>query len=149
MSAQAVDAISIRAASPADAEIIRALAMGELGRSPRPERLQELLGNYPACVAEAGSDLVGFLFSTALAPDIIELANLLVKVEYRNQGVGSRLIERFESMARPSYDASILCNSELWTVARGPKLPATHLYLRHGYRVLYATSKSTVMIKEL
>jgi len=112
--------------------------------------MRDLLELYPSVVAVADTgELVGFAFSSAMSPDIIELANLLVATPYRNHGLGAELVREFELAARSEYRTVILCNSELWSTLDDGKKSAVPLYERLGYRRLYETESSTVMVKEL
>ena len=145
----ALGTITTRAGSPADAEAIRALAEAELGRAPTTARLRDVLGRYPSVVACEGDEMRGFAFGVALSPDIMEMANVLVSEPYRNAGLGTRLINLFEDAARGDYRAIIVANSALWSVAGGGKRSAAALYRRLGYRDLYTTPDTAVLIKEL
>ena len=141
--------VTLRRASRADATAVRELMLAELGRGPTVARLREQLGRHPAVVATSGERLVGYLFSAPLAPDIIELGNLLVRPDHRNQGIGTAMIAEFEAMAAGTYAAVVLCTSDLWPVVRGQKRRSVPLYERNGYRELHSTGPSVLMIKEL
>jgi GNAT superfamily N-acetyltransferase len=144
-----LDTLTLRAGSAADAAAIEALALAELERSPPLGRLTHVLARFPSVVAHEGDEMRGFVFGVALAPDILEMGNLLVAEPYRNAGLGTRLMEAFEDAARGRYRAIIAANSTLWSIAGGEKRPAVSLYERHGYRPIYSTPDSVVMIKEL
>ena len=141
--------VTVRTGSPADAPAVRTLANAELGRSPTETRLRELLDRYPSVLAFDNATLCGFVFGEALSPDIIEMANLLVGAGYGNQGLGTELIRRFEAESRNDYRSVIAANSELWPVVGGEKRSVVALYRRLGYRELYSTPDTKVLVKEL
>ena len=141
--------LAVRSGGAEDAAAIHALALAELERSPPVSRLRDVLGRFPSVVACEADALRGFVFGVALSPDILEMANVLVSEPYRNNGLGTRLIETFEEAARGSYRAIIVANSVLWPIAGGEKRSAASLYQRHDYRQIYSTPDTTVMIKDL
>ena len=143
-----VDEVTIRPGSAHDATGIRDLALNELGDSPTLPRLRKLLSTYPSFLAFSGPDLCAFVFGDGLAPDIVELANLVVAIPYRHQGLGTQLIKCFETEARERYRAVLVSNSNIWTIKNGPKRSAVPLYRRLGYREIYSTPDTTVLIKE-
>jgi GNAT superfamily N-acetyltransferase len=144
-----LETLTVRSGSAADASAIHALALAELERSPPLSRLQDVLARFPSVVAYEDDALRGFVFGVALSPDILEMGNLLVAEPHRNAGLGTRLMEAFEDAARGHYRAIIAANSALWSIAGGEKRSAASLYERHGYRPIYSTPDTVVMIKEL
>jgi GNAT superfamily N-acetyltransferase len=144
-----IDGLTLRAGTAADAPLVRELAMKELGRSPTPQRLGEILGRYPSLLAFDSGQLCAFVFGLAMTPDVLEIANLVVVESRRNQGIGTELVQRFERAVRGTCRAIIVANSDLWPIARGRKRSSIPLYERLGYRTLYSTSSTTLLIKEL
>jgi GNAT superfamily N-acetyltransferase len=91
---------------------------------------------------------VAFAFTTSFAPDILELANILVGSNWRNRDIGSQLLEMIEKLAQEHFLAIILVNSMLYPTV-GKKRPATEFYIRAGYEGVMHTSKSVVFGKSL
>lgn len=141
--------VTQRKGTPGDAPAIRDLALVELGRAPKLIRLRELLERYPSAVAFSPDGLGGFAFGVALSPDVIEMANLLVAEPYRNQGLATRLIDLFEGAARAEYRAVMVTNSDLWPTLAASKRSAVPLYERLGYRQIYSTPDTRILIKDL
>lgn len=140
--------ITLRAGEEEDAPLIKHLALTQLGRSPSLNLLSHLLDNYPSVLAFDEQYLCGFVFGMGMAPDIIELANLLVASDYQNQGLGTRLIKSFEE-ACDVYQTIFVINSTLWTIPGEEKKSAVPLYTRLDYKELYSTSSTTILFKEL
>ena len=137
----------IRPAIEDDADAIHVLAEDELGRCPAKARLRAIVSQYPSLVLQSGDKVVGFVYGTQMAPDIIELGNMLVAEQFRNQGLGSDLLTAFEELSRSTYTCVVLANSDLWSVKREPKISAVPFYERAGYAPILTTSHSTVLAK--
>ncbi|MGH9917969.1 MAG: GNAT family N-acetyltransferase [Nitrososphaerales archaeon] len=140
--------VTIRVASDEDVDDIAEVFARELGRPPDKQRIQKLMTEFPAAVAENGEEIVGFVYTTDFAPDILELANIVVKRGWRNRGLGHRLIELVESAAQSQFEAVILVNSMLYPIV-GDKWPATRFYEAQGYEILFETSESRMFMKRL
>jgi GNAT superfamily N-acetyltransferase len=97
----------------------------------------------------ANNALIGFVYSAPLAPDILELGNIMITKEYRNQGIGSHLLAAFESEASRTHSAILLSNSSLWPVLHEPKISAVPFYKKAGYEPIFQTEHSAVLIKRL
>jgi GNAT superfamily N-acetyltransferase len=142
--------MTIRTGTSVDAPIVRNLAITELGRAPTESRLLEILGHYPSVLALDQGKLCAFVFGTALSPDIIEMANLLVAKPYRGKGLGTRLIQLFEEAATTDgYHTILVANSYLWPVRGEAKRSAVPLYEGLGYLPLYSTPDTTLLTKTL
>ena len=140
---------SIREGGLRDLDGIASLFRSDLGREPDTNRIGQHLTGFPSAVAEAdGFGLVAFAFTTSFAPDILELANILVSSKWRDHDIGSRLLEKIEKLAQEDFSAIILVNSMLYPTA-GKKRPATDFYLRAGYEGVMQTSNSVVFGKSL
>jgi len=144
-----VPAYEIRRASQSDADLIFHLAEEELGRCPSRARLREIVSRYPALVVEISSGIIGFAYGTQMAPDILELGNMLVAKDFRKRGIGSALLIAFEEVARENYDCIVLSNSDLWPVRRPPKISAVPFYEKAGYETILTTSESTILAKRI
>jgi GNAT superfamily N-acetyltransferase len=136
---------------PGDLEAVAALFRAELGREPDLERLTGWTSAHPAAVLEelapSGRVLVGFAYSCGFAPDVLELANIVVSARLRGCGAGSRLLEHLAHLARVSYAAIILVNSDLY--ASAGKRDASSFYERAGYERVATTPSTQVFFKQL
>lgn len=140
-------AIRTRGGDAADAERVVELQRRELGREHWADRVRGLLADYPSVMLEEGAELIGFAYSVELAPDILELANILIATDHRGRGLGSRLVAELEERARPRFAAMIVVNSDLH--AGHDKRDARGFYESRGYRRVLETPDSTVLAKSL
>ena len=132
-----------------DARSVMDLHLEQLGRSLDGQRVHRLLSSYPSLMAEADGRLVGFAYSDRFAPDVVELANILIARELRCEGLGSRLLSAFESVAGQHFSAVILANSDLYEDHRSEKRSARSFYERAGYSAVFATPDSEIFTKHL
>jgi GNAT superfamily N-acetyltransferase len=119
-----------------------------LGREPDEMILAQSIEQYPSAILLHTPGLIGFTYTKRFAPDILELANVVVALQYRNQGYGEQLVRYIEIAATPRYRGIILVNSMLYASAV-PKRPAANFYHRLGYHDVAATSDTTVYYREL
>jgi GNAT superfamily N-acetyltransferase len=132
-----------------DLDAIAQLYRTQLGREPDLARIGQYLEEFPSAIAEvAGFGIVAFAFTTRFAPDILELANILVDANWRNRAIGSQLLELIEDLAKESFSAIILVNSMLYSTV-GKKRLASDFYLRAGYQNILKTPSSFVYSKPL
>jgi GNAT superfamily N-acetyltransferase len=140
---------SIRKGEVSDLEDIARLHRTDIGRELDLGRLSQYLADFPSVVAEATEcGLIAFAFTTTFAPDILELANILVSNKWRNHGIGSQVLEKVEELAEERFSAIILVNSMLYSTF-GKKRPAAAFYKRAGYENILQTSGSVVFSKSL
>jgi GNAT superfamily N-acetyltransferase len=119
-----------------------------LAREPNEARIALYVSEFPSAVLTDASRVVGFVFTTDFAPDILELANILIDSDYRNQGSGERLIRYVEENAAPKFRAIILVNSVLYP-SIGVKRLATTFYKRLGYEIIAATKDTNIFYREI
>jgi GNAT superfamily N-acetyltransferase len=140
---------TIRVGGISDLEAIAQLYRIQLGREPDLIRIGHHLEEFPSAIAEVpGFGVVAFAFTTDFAPDILELANILVDANWRNRAIGSQLLELIENLAKERFNAIILVNSMLYSIV-GKKRPAGDFYLRAGYQNILKTPSSSVYGKSL
>lgn len=132
-----------------DAQAVCDLALQELGRTLSLSRVSALLSAYPGALAWKDEQPVGFVFGSGASPDIIEMANLLVAHEVRREGIGARLVEAFEEQARKRFCAVLVSTSTLWLAHNQQKPSAVPFYRRLGYRVIYETDHTALLVKDL
>ncbi|TQL59244.1 acetyltransferase (GNAT) family protein [Oryzihumus leptocrescens] len=121
----------------------------ELSREPHADRVAAQLATFPSAVAEDGGSLVGFCYTVNFAPDVLELANIVVAENRRNEGLGGILLQHVESQAAQTFAGIILVNSDLYPQGKTVKRPATDFYHKHGYRILTATAGTRIFFKDL
>lgn len=113
------------------------------------EKITELISTFPAYCLKANGKIIAFCYTSEFAPDIIEISSLLVAQDWRNKGLGSKLLSATESEARQrGYDAAILSNSLLYETLES-KRRATTFYERLGYREALRTANTTVFVRAL
>jgi N-acetylglutamate synthase-like GNAT family acetyltransferase len=140
--------VNFSKASVRDMAAILALFQSELARRPNELRIEECLTSFPSQIAASEhGDLVGFAYSTRVAPDILELLNIVVKRNWRNQGIGGELLTRIEAMASP-YKVIVLYNSGLYENVDEKRDP-TDFYQRHGYVAFSLTDNTKFFWKKL
>lgn len=94
--------ITIRKATPTDAELISALV--ELGVSegqllPRsPEMIAASIGDW--IVAEDGDRVIGAGSLLEMSPVLLEVRSLVIALEYRKFGIGAKIVDRLVDEAR-------------------------------------------------
>jgi GNAT superfamily N-acetyltransferase len=143
------DSLVCRSGAIADVPDITRLFGDEIGSPPVVELLRQHVEEYPSIVAEADQMFAGFILTRTFAPDICEVANMLVAPRLRSRGVGAKMLGALESLLPVSVTALILGNSMLWPTASGEKRSAEPFYSRHGFAVAFRTSHSVVMAKTL
>jgi N-acetylglutamate synthase-like GNAT family acetyltransferase len=125
-----------------DGEDILDLSITELGWTPSRTSLQESIDNYPGAVARQG-ELCGFVHSEPLSSDILRVSNLLVSSHHRKEGIGERLLLMLEARAKYSgYEAIIFPEDPNW-------FPAGDWMETHGYRSIFDTDASRIVVKDL
>ncbi len=131
-----------------DVEEISSLHEFEYQRLANKNRIEEYIKDYPSVACEKGDRIVGFILSTRFAPDILELANVVVSKDERNKKIGSKLLVTFENIAlKAGWNSIILVNS---TGYGGKDFPrATGFYYRHGYKIVHSTEKTNVFLKKI
>jgi ribosomal protein S18 acetylase RimI-like enzyme len=132
-----------------DLPAIGALFAAHTGRAANLTLLGSWIETSPSAAARVGDRLVGYMVCKPFAPDVIEMAALLVDPGARDRGIGSRLIVHTErSCIARGLEAAVLVNSSKYQVL-GPKRSTRPLFERMGYRVLLETPASTVMGRTL
>jgi len=139
----------VRTAQPSDLSAIFDMYRDELKREPRVERITAQIQDYPSAVAEDDGLLIGFCYTVKFAPDVLELANIVVSSDRRNTGVGGRLLAHVENQAASVFAAIILVNSDLYPQGKSEKRSATDFYQRHDYRIVTATRDTRIFFKDL
>jgi len=112
------------------------------------KKVEGCIDEYPSVLAISGAKLVGFVYSSSFAPDILELLNIAVLEAHRDSGIGSMMLSEIETQASQQYRAVILVNSVLYA-SRKPKKLAGNFYLKNGYKLVHTTGSTTVFIKSL
>jgi len=141
--------LQVRTAQASDLNAILHMFRDELKREPRVARTAARIKDLPSAVAEDNGSLVGFCYTADFAPDVLELANIVVSSDWRNSGVGGRLLAHVEAQASSTFTAIILVNSDLYPDGKSEKRPATNFYLSHDYRMIAATQGTRIFFKDL
>lgn len=140
--------VKITPTEPVHMEGIFTLYRQQLLREPDIVRIRRNIALFPSFVATAGGEIVGFIYTTDFAPDILELANILVAPEIRGLGIGGDLLMELEKTASRTFAAIVLVNSMLYSF-NGEKKSAAGFYCRHGYQAIFGTQESAIFAKAL
>lgn len=109
--------------------------------------VSQCINHFPGAVALADERLIGFMFCNQFAPDVLEIANVLIRQEFRNRGIGSELLRKTESLAGDKWASFILVNSTLYHSEK--RQSATGFYLNHGFHVVHRTANTSVLVKAI
>jgi GNAT superfamily N-acetyltransferase len=139
---------SIAPTQPEHLPGIFALYRRYLAREPNEARIAMHASQFPSAVLTLGEQVVGFVFTVDFAPDVLELANILIDPAHRLHGHGERLMAYVEAASKADFSSIILVNSMLYTSAE-QKRPATRFYLRLGYRLIAETQYTNIFYKDL
>lgn len=143
-----MDNYTIRKAGPDDLEVFKRLVQEETGLTPNPLMLDRLT-NYPSVAAEVEGVVIGLVYTVKFTQDILQMAQILVVPEYRNKGIGEKLVQHLESIVEEPYVSMIVTNTDTYPSQREKKKPATAFYLRNEYHIIAETDDSRVFYKVL
>jgi len=135
-----VRTVSIRRAEAADAEPLaavyrsayrenRRLGFPAKAESATSETVGEWIAEHQVYVATVDAEVVGGVRLEETAPERVKLSRLAVRADCKGDGVGSRLLEHAESVARNHGYATV----RLTTPEDHPYLP--EFYRSRGYEV--------------
>jgi ribosomal protein S18 acetylase RimI-like enzyme len=123
--------IILRAYEPEDEEFIALLAHEAFDEfTPRavPHTL-EMVQRFHTLVALRGGHRVGFLTLSGRAGDVFVVQAIAVSARHRGRGIGHRLMQAFESIARAQRARQLeLCTADC-------NLAALDLFLKRGFRI--------------
>lgn len=132
-----------------DLPAIGALFAEHTGRQADLDVLGSWIRSWPAAGAYRDDTLVGYAICKSFAPDIAELASLLIHPSERGRGLGSSLVRSVEEAGvGRGLHAMVAVTSTAYDV-QGVKASARPLYERLGYAVLLETPSSSVMGRSL
>ena len=140
--------IYYRAATIEDFPAIVVFFEEELQRSANRTYIREALLNYPAGLAFDEDELIGFIYCGYMAPDVLELANIVIAEKYRSQGIGTELLKYTEKLIAVQAKAILLTNSSLYGNNKG-KRNAENFYLSNGYTQINLTGETNLYWKNL
>lgn len=143
----------------ADLPAVGALFRAHSGRPADLELIGRWLDEAPGVAADEAGEMMGFAFCRRFAPDVAELANLLVASGNRGRGVGAALLAAIdEAAAAQGYRALVVVQSWLYRTSAGAAEGSADghdgdhrsgLYARHGYREVLSTGPTVVSVKTL
>ena len=130
--------VSIRRAGADDAEPLaavyrsayrenRRLGFPAKAESATPETVGEWIAEHEVHVATVDAEVVGGVRLEEVAPERVKLGRLAVRADCKGDGIGSRLLEHAECVARNHGYATV----RLTTPEDHPYLPG--FYRSHGY----------------
>ena len=121
--------VDVRPATDADRAAIATLFQIDFGRSKPVTFGEEFQGSsMPAVVADMDGDLAGAL-AYRLHDDRLQIVALATHPEWQRSGVGARLVDHVEAVARQSRSGRVVVTTT------NDNLPALYFYQRRGYRL--------------
>ncbi len=121
--------VKVRVAGDEDRSGIAGLFLSDFGRSKLVAFGEEFqVDDVPAIVADMDGDLAGAL-AYRMHDDTLQIVALATDPEWQRSGVGARLLDHAESVAR---DAGL---SRVAVTTTNDNLPALYFYQRRGYRL--------------
>lgn len=133
-----------------DAEDVASLLERELGRKADRPKIKEWIGKWPALCARNEKEIIAFCYCDRFAPDILEIAHLLVAEKWRDRGIGSQLVANIEQEAyEKGFSALILSNSSEYKIHGKDKKPADNFYRSIGFDLIIRTGQTNVFSKKL
>lgn len=129
-------------------------AVGELfaAHTGRPADLATLarwVDGWPSAGARTPEGLVGYAVCRGFAPDVAELAALLVAPASRDRGVGAHLVAHVEDACRARDLAAVVTVSSSGYRVQGEKRSSRPFYEGLGYRVVLETAATAVLAHDL
>lgn len=147
--------IELRAGTGEDAPLVVQVYFAGSNRRNDVVRVANFLDTLPSSLAFDAGHLIGFCFCKSFAPDILELANLFVAASHRGRGVGSQLVMHLESQITSPWRAitspwrAIILTNSMLVEGVPNKRPAVRFYERLGYRSVWSTGPTEVLMKSV
>ena len=104
---------------------------------------------WPSAGARGPEGLVGYAVCRGFAPDVAELAALLVAPASRDRGVGARLVAHVEDTCRARGLAAIVTVASSGYRVQGEKRSSRPFYEALGYRAVLETTATSVLAHDL
>ncbi len=121
--------VDVRAAGDEDRSGIAGLFLSDFGRSKLVAFGEEFeVDSVPAIVADMDGDLAGAL-AYRKHGDTLQIVALATDPEWQRSGVGARLVDHAEAVARQSGLTQVAVTTT------NDNLPALYFYQRRGYRL--------------
>lgn len=141
--------LTIDALGRDDLPSVGVLFEAHTGRPADLGLLGSWMDEWPSTAARREGTLVGYAVCKGFAPDIAEVASLLVDPGARDAGIGSRLVSHVEEACRGrGARAMVAVTSDHYGVA-GEKRSSRPMYERLGYRLVLETPATSVMARTL
>lgn len=132
-----------------DLRAVGELFTGHTGRPADLEAMARWMADAPAAAARRGGMLIGYLIGKRFAPDVVELASLLVHPDHRGHGVAGALISEVEQLSvAQGYAGAVVVTSSGYQTLK-PKAATAGLFERHRYRPVLSTAITTVLGRNL
>ena len=139
--------VIFRVGAPKDIKSIASLHSSHYKQHVNTKTLNALAKAGMIYVAERGSKVIAYMIFQDFSPDIIEATDLFVDEEYRGQGIGKELLGAAEDKLSTKYHSVILNTSSLYPESKNST--AADFYLKFGYKMLYDTGNTKIMIKRI
>lgn len=145
---------------PAERHTIRALDEGDLpavdtlfrahtGRPADLDLVSTWIGDWPSAALVIGGSVRGYAVCCSFAPDIAEIANVLVAADARGAGAGTALVTHVIDEARRRGLRSLVTVSSSGYEVVGPKRSARTMYEAQGFETVWSTGTTDVLFLRL
>lgn len=126
-----------------DVAAVAALFRARTGRALDVSLVRSWSAGSPSVVAREGGALIGFALGRSFAPDVVELANVLVAEPRRRRGVGRALVRELERRAVLAGGRGAIVVTSRRSSPEGTH--AAGFYERLGYRTMLDTGDTVVL----
>ena len=137
--------LTVETLTHTDLSGLDALFQAHTGRQADLELLGSWIAGSPSAGARRGGELVGYLVTKRFAPDVTEIASLLIAPAERSEGIGSALVAHVERKCAAVGTGAIVVASSAGYATLEERRSPRRMYERLGYRVLLATAQTEVL----
>ena len=107
-------------------------------------KVKECIDNYDHVLAYDEDKLIGFIYANEFAPDILEIYNMFIHPDYRNQGIGTLMLQHFINNMDEKYQGIIVINSSLYD-QNEKFISAVTFYNMNNFNLIAMTDNSSVL----
>jgi ribosomal protein S18 acetylase RimI-like enzyme len=140
-----VTGLHLASLTAADLPDVGALFERRTGRPADLDLLGAWIADAPSAGARLDAELVGYAICKRFAPDLVELASMLVAAGARRRGIGTALLRSLhEAVASAGVAGVVVVTSDGYEVQE-ERTDAVAFYRSVGYEVLLATAATHVL----
>lgn len=140
---------TIRTLDESDLAAVDGLFRAHTGRPADLDLLRTWIDGWPSAALEVDGSVRGYAVCCSFAPDIAEIAAVLVAPEVRGDGAGTALVAHVIGEARRRGLRSLVTVSSSGYEVLGPKRSARPLYEAQGFETVWTTGATDVLFLRL